>query len=93
MLPLAGDLGLSVDTSCQRDDSDCVADVVNNYDGPGNILICWEHKQLNNLVKAINSDNDPDNYPDDSYNLIWTDPYDYSSITSVTSENCPGLDN
>jgi hypothetical protein len=27
-----------------------------------------------------------------SYNLIWTDPSPYKDITSVTSENCPGLD-
>jgi hypothetical protein len=43
VVPLAADLGLTVDTSCQRDDQDCVADVVDNYSGPGNILICWEH--------------------------------------------------
>lgn len=59
--PLSEDLGITIDTSCQRDDQDCVANVVNNYDGPGNILICWEHDQLNNIVKAINSDNDPSN--------------------------------
>lgn len=39
VLPLAEDLGLTVDTSCQRDDSDCVADVVEAYTGSGNILI------------------------------------------------------
>lgn len=38
--PLAQDLGLTVDTSCDRDDPDCVKDVVDSYDGPGNILIC-----------------------------------------------------
>ena len=27
-----------------------------------------------------------------SYNLIWIDPSPYTDITSVTSENCPGLD-
>lgn len=27
-----------------------------------------------------------------SFNIIWTDPYNYSTITSMTSENCPGLD-
>lgn len=51
----------------------------------------WEHKQLNNLAEALGAD-DVDNYPDDSYDLIWTDPYDWTEITSVTSENCPGLD-
>lgn len=51
----------------------------------------WEHKKLNNIVEALGAD-DADNYPDDHYDLIWTDPYKYKEITSVTSENCPGLD-
>lgn len=37
--PLADDLGMDVDISCDRDDPDCVADVVRNYSGSGNILI------------------------------------------------------
>ncbi|KIM97511.1 hypothetical protein OIDMADRAFT_70695, partial [Oidiodendron maius Zn] len=89
--PLSEDLGITVDTSCDRDDQDCVADVVDNYSGPGNILICWEHGNLHDIVKALGDKNAPD-YPDGSYNLIWTDPSPYTDITSVTSENCPGLD-
>jgi len=88
--PLAEDLGLTVDVSCDRDDEDCVSDVVQKYDGPGNILICWEHHELNNIAEAIGAKN-VDNYPDDSYNLIWTQPYPYKDI-SVSSEDCPGLD-
>jgi len=64
-VPLAADLGITIDVSCQRDDSDCVADVVDAYDGPGNILICWEHDQLNNLAKAL-GDSGAKNYPDGS---------------------------
>lgn len=43
--PLANDLGLTVDISCDRDDPDCVKDSVNDYadKNSGNILICWEH--------------------------------------------------
>lgn len=89
--PLASDLGLTVDTSCDRDDQKCVADVVDDYDGPGNVLICWEHDALTDIVKELGDKNAPD-YPDDSFNIIWTDPPDYSSITSETSEDCPGLD-
>lgn len=37
--PLAADLGLKVDTSCDRDDSKCVEKVVKKYKGSGNILI------------------------------------------------------
>lgn len=39
VLPLANDLGLTVDVSCDRDDSECVADAVHDYEGEGNILI------------------------------------------------------
>ncbi|KAF2720485.1 putative phosphoglycerate mutase family protein [Polychaeton citri CBS 116435] len=89
--PLANSLGLSVDTSCDRDDSDCVANVVESYSGSGNILICWEHNALTDIVSALGDSNAPD-YPDDSFNLIWTDPSDYGSITATTNECCPGLD-
>lgn len=27
-----------------------------------------------------------------SFDLIWTDPYPYKTITKVSSEDCPGLD-
>ncbi|KAH9829271.1 phosphoglycerate mutase family protein [Teratosphaeria destructans] len=90
--PLAQDLGLTIDTSCGRDDSGCVANVVDNYSGSGTILICWEHDALTDIVEAL-GDGDAPTYPDDAYNIIWTDPYEYSSIVSMTSEDCPGLDN
>ncbi|KAF4120339.1 phosphoglycerate mutase family protein [Geosmithia morbida] len=91
VLPLAQDLGLDVDTSCDRDDEDCVKDVVDDYSGSGNILICWEHKRLSNLAEALGAE-DVDEYPRDRYDLIWTDPPKYTEITHVTSESCAGLD-
>jgi hypothetical protein len=65
--PLANDLGLTVDTSCDRDDQDCVAKLVSKYDksNSGNILICWEHGQLTNIAEALGDDDAP-TYPDDS---------------------------
>ncbi|GLI81622.1 hypothetical protein PoHVEF18_010007 [Penicillium ochrochloron] len=89
--PLAEDLGLTVDVSCDRDDPGCVKDVVDGYTGSGNILICWEHDALTDIVSDLGDKNAPD-YPDDSYNIIWTDPSPYTTITAETSENCPGLD-
>ncbi|KAJ5305654.1 phosphoglycerate mutase family protein [Penicillium antarcticum] len=89
--PLAEDLGLTVDTSCDRDDPGCVKDVVDGYDGSGNILICWEHDALTDIVEKL-GDKDAPSYPDDSYNIIWTDPSPYSDITAETSEDCAGLD-
>ncbi|CAK7199505.1 hypothetical protein SEUCBS139899_002185 [Sporothrix eucalyptigena] len=89
--PLATDLGLTVDTSCDRDDEDCVVKVVTGYSGSGNILLCWEHDELTKIAEALGVDDAP-SYPDDSFNLIWTLPYDYTSVSSITSENCPNLD-
>lgn len=93
VLPLSQELGLTVDHHCDRDDPDCVNDAVKSYTGSGNILICWEHKELTDIVEALGakSKNAP-TYPDDSYNIIWTDPSDYKHITAMTSEDCPGLD-
>ncbi len=52
----------------------------------------WEHDHLNNLAEALGADGDIANYPDDRYDLIWTDPPKYTKITNKSSENCPGLD-
>ncbi|KAI9642620.1 hypothetical protein NHQ30_009425 [Ciborinia camelliae] len=58
--PLATDLNITVDISCDRDDADCVADVVNGYEGNGNILICWEHAALTDIVVALGDENAPE---------------------------------
>ena len=39
--PLAKDLGLTVDTSCDRDDVDCVVKKITSYKGPGDILLWY----------------------------------------------------
>jgi len=62
----AGDLGLTVDTSCSRNDSDCVANLVDSYSGGQNILICWEHGELTNIVQSL-GDNSPPTYPSNRY--------------------------
>ncbi|OAA34618.1 hypothetical protein NOR_08376 [Metarhizium rileyi] len=89
--PLAQDLGLPVDTSCDRNDSRCVKEAVENYGGSGNVLICWEHKALRDIAEELGADNVKD-YPKKRFDEIWIDPYPYSKITDIVSENCPGLD-
>ncbi|XWW98525.1 hypothetical protein V2A60_006525 [Cordyceps javanica] len=88
--PLAADLGLNVDISCDRDDPKCVKKVVKNYSGSGNILICWEHKALRDLAEELGADN-VDDYPSDHFDLIWVDQPPYSKINDIQSENCPGI--
>ncbi|RDL31194.1 uncharacterized protein BP5553_09983 [Venustampulla echinocandica] len=66
--PVATDLGLTVDTSCDKDDAKCVAKLVSAYNAKGaskNILICWEHHNLSDIVEALGANNPP-TYPDDS---------------------------
>lgn len=89
--PVAKDLGLTVDTSCGRDDAKCVKKVVNKYKGPGNILICWEHKMLAELAEILGAEKAPD-YPRDRFDRIWIDPFPYSRISDIVSEKCPGID-
>ncbi|KAI9369434.1 hypothetical protein BJX61DRAFT_545589 [Aspergillus egyptiacus] len=91
VLPVAKDLGLEVDISCDRNDTDCVKDAIGAYQGNGNILICWQHGALTDIIEALGAEAAPE-YPDDRYDLIWTDPYPYAGVTSEMSEMCPGLD-
>jgi hypothetical protein len=41
VLPLAEDLGLKIDTHCDRDKPKCVAKAINEYKGDGNVLISY----------------------------------------------------
>ncbi|KAL8286174.1 hypothetical protein RQP46_004662 [Phenoliferia psychrophenolica] len=90
--PLANDLSLDVDISCDRDDPDCVRDAVQKYSGSGavqNTLICWEHDALTDILKSLGVDNAPD-YPGESYDIIWT--VKDKTLQQETTEHCAGLD-
>ena len=60
--PLADSLGLPIDTRIDRNDSAGVAQAVKDYQGHGNILICWEHGQLQHIMKALGVEHAPE-YP------------------------------
>lgn len=65
VLPLADSLGLKpadngLDVRFKRDKTREVADAVKNFQGDGNILICWEHKALTDLATAIGVTNPPE---------------------------------
>ncbi|KAF2672524.1 putative phosphoglycerate mutase family protein [Microthyrium microscopicum] len=92
VVPLSQNLGIPIDTSCQRDDQKCVAKLVNNYTGSGNILICWEHDALSDIVQALGAKKVP-TYPSSDYGIIWTDVSPYTSVDTSGVENCPGLPN
>lgn len=64
MQPLANKLKPDVkfDHSIERDDVKKVAKKAKAFQGPGNVLICWEHDTLHKIAKAIGVENAPD-YP------------------------------
>ncbi|CAG9997047.1 unnamed protein product [Clonostachys byssicola] len=91
VLPLSEDLGLNIDTHCDRDEPECVAKAVKEYKGDGNVLICWEHHRLTNITEALGV-KDTEEYPSDRFDIIWTLSKNYKYIKDKTSEGCPGLD-
>ncbi|XRM41785.1 hypothetical protein ABZX51_005026 [Aspergillus tubingensis] len=91
VLPVAQDLGLSVDTSCKRNHVKCVAKRIKEFKGTGNILISWRHGKMRQIVQELGYE-DPPEYPDDRFDLIWTIPFPYDNITEIQSEECPELD-
>jgi len=91
--PLADSLKPDVEFyhKIHRDDAQGVATAVQQYQGDGNILICWEHHRLQAIATAIGVQNAPV-YPEDRFDVIWTIEAPYDQIASVTSEHCPGID-
>ncbi len=56
MRPLAKSLkpdDVDFNHKIHRDDASGVAQAVQEYSGPGNVLICWEHHRLGDIAKAI----------------------------------------
>lgn len=69
-----------------------MADLIDAYDGDGNILVCWQHGYLTDIAESIGADEGPE-YPEDRFDLIWTLPTGSDEVTDQeTSENCPVLD-
>ncbi|OAA56879.1 hypothetical protein ISF_07395 [Cordyceps fumosorosea ARSEF 2679] len=85
-LPLAKSLGLTIEHQCDYDETDCAAKEARAYDGPGNILIAWEHVKLRKVSEALGAD--APKYPDSRYDLIYDQPYPYDEVTTY-SEACP----
>ena len=46
---------------------------------------------MNNIAEELGAD-DVDNYPSESYDLIWTLLAPYEEMTDDTTQECPGLD-
>ncbi|EMT70464.1 hypothetical protein NOF04DRAFT_5791 [Fusarium oxysporum II5] len=98
--PLADALGLKVHKKIERDDYAGAASEALSFEGPGNVLLCWEHHSLEGIAKAIGIQGyaaatgwtGEVKYPGDRFDLIWVVPPPYTEITVVGSEQVPDLD-
>ncbi|PVH88162.1 hypothetical protein DL98DRAFT_581380 [Cadophora sp. DSE1049] len=90
VLPIATSLGLKVDTSIDRDSYAKVAKAATHFKGPGNVLICWEHKALTDIVREIGVLKEWV-YPS-RFDIIWAVKPPYDVLEVVGSEGIAGLD-
>ncbi|SCV67164.1 BQ2448_5810 [Microbotryum intermedium] len=97
VLPVAKDLRLPVITDCpmppnsQRDDPDCVVNIVRQFakHSRQDVLICWKHSFLRDLAEAFGSQARLE-YPDNRFDIMWI--VKHRKIVSKRSEKCCGLD-
>lgn len=91
---------MKIHSKIDRDDVQDAADAAKSYEGPGNVLVCWEHGQLSKIADAMGVKGYAEGtgwsgevvYPDDRFDLIWMVKEPYELIDSVTSEGVEGLD-
>ncbi|KAI5480499.1 NAD(P)-binding protein [Pseudohyphozyma bogoriensis] len=92
--PLADDLGLTVDVSCERDDYECVRRRVKEFARKSNkdVLVCWKHSELARVAHALgpNSKKPYKPYPDDRFDIMWV--LENQKMVSKESELCKGID-
>ena len=89
--PLASSLGLTVNTDREREEVSEVASDVLKYireAGAGDVLICWEHKRLRDIVVAFGVEHAPE-YDSGRYDLLWKlgRPYDVVYVTTYSIAN------
>jgi hypothetical protein len=70
--PLAGRLGITVNTSFDEGDEAALAKQV--ISGPGPALICWQHGGIPAIVGAFSSvsPTPPGQWPDHRFDMVWT---------------------
>ena len=71
LTPLAGRLGLAVDTSVHRDDVDALAASIAALPSDAVVVVAWEHSVLSDIAAALGVRNAPD-YPSDEFDWQWT---------------------
>ncbi|KAJ3483019.1 hypothetical protein NLG97_g7411 [Lecanicillium saksenae] len=88
-LPLAQSLNQTIETECSFYNIICAEEEIRRYDGPGNVLVGWEHVTLSFIAFALTGKFHA--YPSDRFDLIYKLEYPYDKIT-LSSEKCSSPD-
>mmetsp|Transcript_100375 Transcript_100375/g.178394 ORF Transcript_100375/g.178394 Transcript_100375/m.178394 type:complete len:232 (+) Transcript_100375:63-758(+) len=82
--PLAKVLSLTVDSECDKKDSQCFADQVGNLPAGSVVVAAWEHKAIPNLVRFLEVPHDGKfhSWPDHCDSKSWPEP------TNLTGSAC-----
>lgn len=78
--PLGRALGLPLITRFRRDDVQAVAqDILSSpaFDGK-TVLVCWEHKRIPDIMRALGWTRGPNRWPDDVFDRVWILDFDRS---------------
>ncbi|KAM0748606.1 hypothetical protein T439DRAFT_327869 [Meredithblackwellia eburnea MCA 4105] len=89
---LAQDLGLPVDTTCERDDFKCVRRKVEEFAKTSgkDVLICWKHSFIAEIAKELGASAVRTSYPDKRFDIAWI--LSKRRVVAKESEKCVGLD-
>ncbi|KAI8906821.1 putative phosphoglycerate mutase family protein [Gorgonomyces haynaldii] len=82
--PLAKALGVSLEDDCDRDDVQCVVDLISK-DNVSPVLVIWQHKIMPDIVGEFVSD--APSYPKKRYDLVWTVDTESGDLRE-TKEDC-----
>ncbi|KAH8800261.1 hypothetical protein F5884DRAFT_547743 [Xylogone sp. PMI_703] len=91
ILPLSQDLGLTPNISISRNNAGDAAKAAKAYEGPGNVLVCWEHGVLAKIVEHLDV-KEKAVYPDNRFDIVWEVRKPYHKLIWAGSEGVPGLD-
>lgn len=91
IVPFAVKYGVDINTKYDVDDVDALANGIRKQSGT--VLLVWEHKKIDNIVKALGVNN-ADKWNDNDYDSIWIIDYKNGSATlKKDKENINPLSN
>lgn len=93
LMPLAFRLGLKIDTEHLTTKKGIKGVAEEAMDSKGVVLICWKHKEIDNIAEIIMDGKKPKKWPHDRFDLIWIfdrdkkkgkrDKYDFREVPAM----------